>query len=188
MFSDVEIANDALVRLGAEKINSLSEDSENARKVSGIWKISRDKVLVAHPWGFATYRKALEKLSATPAYDLSVYFQYPSNCLRIYEVWPKYANWKREEGSMIASDTDPLYCRYIKRVEDVALWSMGFVTAFTGRLASDLAYPITNSRALATDLKTEYLSVDLPDGKAIDSQEGTEEKHDEEAAWIQERF
>lgn len=188
MPSDVQIANKSLIVLGADEISALSEDAENARKVNGIWEIVRDAVLEEHPWGFATFRTALSKLSDVPVFDFGVYYQKPTDCLRIIETKPKSAIWKFENEDRIASDTDPLYVRYIKRVTDTSKWSAGFVRAFSSKLAAELAYPITNSRTFARDLMDKYENIDLPKAKAMDSQQGTEQKFDDEDDWIIARY
>ncbi len=54
--SDTGIANVALSRLGAERIASISEDTENARLINAVYGTLRDEVLRAHPWNFAIKR------------------------------------------------------------------------------------------------------------------------------------
>ena len=56
MASDLDIANRALSRLGAARINSTGDDTKNARAVSSALATVRDEVLVDHPWNCAVKR------------------------------------------------------------------------------------------------------------------------------------
>ena len=59
MASEVDIANRALQKLGAESIVSLTQDSENARACNLCYEPIRDAELRAHPWNFAIKRASL---------------------------------------------------------------------------------------------------------------------------------
>ena len=50
---DYEIANLALVRIGAERITSLTDGSRNANEINAVFTLIRDEVLRSHPWNFA---------------------------------------------------------------------------------------------------------------------------------------
>lgn len=62
--NDYEIVNLGLVRLGATRITSLSDGSNNANEANAIYTLIRDEVLRAHPWNFATRKQTLEKRAA----------------------------------------------------------------------------------------------------------------------------
>ena len=46
-YSDVGIANLALIRVGAKRITALTEDSEQAIVANAVWQYIRDEVLAA---------------------------------------------------------------------------------------------------------------------------------------------
>ena len=51
---DYDLVNLALVRLGANRITSLSDGSKNANEANAIYALIRDDLLREHPWSFAT--------------------------------------------------------------------------------------------------------------------------------------
>jgi hypothetical protein len=54
--TDLDIANRALSRLGAARIDSLSDDTKNARAANSALEAIREEVLADHPWNCATRR------------------------------------------------------------------------------------------------------------------------------------
>ncbi len=67
MAAELDIVNLALVRLGQKTIASLSEGSVAARTASAIWDMTRQDVLRAFPWNFAT--RYLHKLALSGNYN-----------------------------------------------------------------------------------------------------------------------
>jgi len=89
--SSVGIANIALSKIGAQRIVSFSENTENARLLNAIYGTIRDEVLRAHPWNFAITRTAPALAYSLPnawstgtAYvvgDYVLYLGHPYRCL-----------------------------------------------------------------------------------------------------------
>lgn len=65
MASDLDIANRALSRLGAARINSTGDDTKNARAVASALATVRDEVLVDHPWNCAVKRAVVYATTGT---------------------------------------------------------------------------------------------------------------------------
>jgi hypothetical protein len=83
--SPVQICNAALLKLGAERINSLSESNKRARLFNERYNSIRKEVLRAHPWNFAIRRASLARLPESPAYEYDFQYQLPNDCLRVLE-------------------------------------------------------------------------------------------------------
>ena len=66
--SVVQIVNNALVRIGANAILTLTEDSEAARAANLIYEQVRDSCLRDHVWNFAVNRVELAQNSTAPAF------------------------------------------------------------------------------------------------------------------------
>lgn len=64
MATDVQIANLALRRLGANTITSLTDGSRNATVVNDVYTLLLYELLRSHPWNFATRRAALAQVVA----------------------------------------------------------------------------------------------------------------------------
>lgn len=56
MSSDVDIVNRALSRLGAARIDTINDDTKNARAARSALDVVRFEVLADHPWNCATRR------------------------------------------------------------------------------------------------------------------------------------
>ncbi len=59
--SYAEITNLALVRIGANRITSMTDGSRNANEANAIFQNVADEVLRAHDWSFATHRAGLRQ-------------------------------------------------------------------------------------------------------------------------------
>ncbi len=170
--SEVKVANLALTGLGADRIMSLTEDSENARRVNAIFDLFRDSLLRKHTWNFAIERRDFgAALSNSPEYGFDNYFQIPGDVLRIIEPETSDIKFKRE-GDKIATDEGSFKCLCLIRITDVAKWSEDFVTVFAAKLEAELAYAITRSRTVAAD-KAAVFAVKWRETTGTDAQEGT---------------
>lgn len=61
---DYDVVNLALVRLGANRITSLSDGSKNANEANAIFSYIRDEIMRDHPWSFATRYQTLARVTA----------------------------------------------------------------------------------------------------------------------------
>src|SRR3546814_19099578 len=74
MTTEVSICSNALLRLGADPINSFDEadnfgsNIERARLCANLWPNVRRQVIRSHPWNCATTRVVLSPDAAAPAF------------------------------------------------------------------------------------------------------------------------
>lgn len=154
MASQVDIANRALDKLGAETIVSLDEDSENARVINRQYTIVLDSMLRSHTWNCAKTRVVLAPLAAAPAFDYTYQFQLPADCLR--PLFPKdVTDWSVEKGNvLLTNDGNVLNLLYVSTLPDPNDMDACFVEAFASKLAMECAEKVTQSatkRKLAID-------------------------------------
>lgn len=165
MASDVEIANRALQKLGAERIVALTEDSVNGRAVNSSYATLRQAELRRHRWGFAIERAELAASATAPLFGKQNKFPLPSDFLRLINPDPpqqfSYNNTvsggqtyntnfldRVIEGRFIVTDdTAPLRIRYIKDVTDPNQMDILFREAFAMRIAYELAEELTQSNS-----------------------------------------
>ena len=62
------LCNSALAKIGAARITALDEGSKNANLCAELYERSRDDLLRAHSWNFATARAKLAKKGAAPTF------------------------------------------------------------------------------------------------------------------------
>jgi len=171
MSSFVEIGSNALRLLGDDAITSLTDDTERARLVNGIYEEVRDEVIRAALWNFAMERQVLASLAATPAFRWGYQFQQPSDCLRVVDVFSGDVRIDYVvEGRKILCDTSAVNLLYLKRVTDPNEFDSLFIGAYTAKLAAELAFPITGSNTASEKFWTLY-DRKIREARTIDSQE-----------------
>mgnify|MGYP001610872693 CR=1 FL=1 len=177
MPSDVEIASAALHELGAAAITAFDDDSDRARVVKALYDATRDATLRAHPWNFALVRKARAQDATAPLFKYAFSYTLPTDpyCLRVIRPdWTGLPEWK-VEGRAFLTDAESVSILYISRVVDPERFDALFTEAFTARLASRMAIPITGIRALMEAFYT--LSIQkIAAAQSIDGQEGTPDR------------
>ncbi|SRR5574343_339328 len=167
----VEIVNGSLLLIGANLITSI--DERNGRIMNNFYPGTRDEVISAADWNFATGRAALSRLVAPPLFEFSYQYALPADpyCLRVIELYDSDYIWKIE-GRNLLTDDDTANIRYMQRVTDTALFSSMFVKALQFYLASLGAFPIMRSETLATKYFNMYLGV-ISEARTMNSKEGT---------------
>lgn len=150
--TEVSICNSALIKVGADRINSLSEQNKRARLCNTLYETMRDDVLAAYPWNFAIARAELSQVDDEPIFGFDYIYQLPSDVLRVLEVQEKDYVWKIE-GAYLLSDEGEIQIKYIRREDDVTKFSMMFAEALAYRLAMELAYPLAQNRGLRDSLE-----------------------------------
>jgi hypothetical protein len=174
MSSRISIANVALTGLGAARISSLGEDSENARRLNAIFDYCLDDLLREHPWNFSIKRLKLEQLVEKPLFGYDYIFQLPTACLRVIEV--NDGSYVRDdfkiEDRKLLCDLDTVYIKCILRIEDTNQYSSQFCFVLASRLAAEIAYAVTNNKATA-EMAYQIYQQRLQAAKAADAQESS---------------
>jgi hypothetical protein len=158
MSSDVDIANLALTKLGAQRITALTDDLEQARTMNAIYTLVRDAEIGDHNWSFAAKRAMLAKLTETPVFGYRFLYELPEDCLcvvrvgtsqpgmRRFDYLTRPASDYRLQGRRIETNWDsPLPLLYNSRVTDPTMFDPLFVQALAYRLAMETCEKITQS-------------------------------------------
>lgn len=173
--TEVSICSNALLLLGAQPINSLSEATDRARAASNLYPMVRNYLLRSHPWNCAVKRVALAPDTETPAFDWDFQFTLPSDYMRTLSVGESgmEADFKIEAGKLLCNE-NPAYLRYIFRNENPGTWDDMLVWGCTQAMKAALAYPITQSASLE-DLVEKACEQVLKKARAVDGQDDTPE-------------
>jgi len=159
--SDIAICNLALSHLGQSPIVSLTEANESARALNRIYDITRDTVLRAKDWRFASVKAALAEISDQDIPGWEYIYAYPAKCLCIRKVFydaesqnPAPIEFETLfvpaiNRKVIATNYDEAYIEYTYQVIDPALFDMSFIMAFSFLLAAQIAKPVTGNDDIA---------------------------------------
>jgi hypothetical protein len=183
--SPVKICNNALIKLGAERINALTDDNKRARLCNERYNDLRREVLRCHPWNFALKRVELVKLVTVPEFEFNYEFQLPVDVLRVLRIDESISGGTpftspinfgeakyKIEGRKLLSNDDTVKILYIYDLTDTTKFDANFDDVLATRIAAELAYNLVQSNSLATNLFNLY---DLALGRARtkDGQEGS---------------
>ena len=161
--SEVEICNLALSWLAGNLITSLDDETVEAKLCKANYPLSRDAVLEAGAWTFATKRYALTPEVDEPAWGYGKRFTIPPEIITVLEVTesptkPNGANtldWRRE-GNYIVANVDKVYVKAVFRETQVPRYPPAFVQALAARIAADIAIPLTESREMMQVMEARY--------------------------------
>lgn len=173
MATEIGICNSALLKLGADRITSLSENRRPAILCNEQYPKMRQEVLADHPWNFALKRVELATLDTTPAFEFDYALQLPADCLRVLKLDHPTLDFRVEGRSLLVNETS-VNIKYIYDVTDASVFSPLFAEALAARLAADLAYPLVQSNTLHEQMMVYYEKL-LRKAKAADAQEGKAE-------------
>lgn len=158
--SEVSICNLALQKLGAKRITSLTDDSNNARQCNACYTTLRDKELRVHPWKFAVTRAVLTPLADAPAFDFTYAFPLPSDCLRVLLPNRSNLDWQREtqdgQQVILTNDGNSINLRYISRVTDPTQFDVAFIEALASKIAWNCCEQITQSNEKKAVAEKDY--------------------------------
>ncbi len=168
--SDVDIVNQAIVKVGAETISSLSDSTEVARVFNRIYERVRNDLLYSHPWNFAIKRISIAADATVPIFNWANRFALPSDCLRVLSTDLDDPEEWHVEGAYVVANASTLKIEYIAKVTDVTKYSAGFIEVLSAKLAADACYSLVQSVTLRQQLKDEYKE-SLRQARSFDAQE-----------------
>lgn len=178
MASEVEICNLALGWLGQDRITSLNDPVKEAELCKINYPLLRDAVLEEGWWQFAFKQAKLPKLVVGPVAHAGNYFQVPPDHIRILRCDDGSGDYRimwNREADKVRAITDILYIDYIFRVVDTSKFSQGFTQALAGRIAAELAMPITNSADMQTAMWKLY-GAKVASGLNLDNMQGRQQR------------
>jgi len=169
MPSRVQVCCMALGMVGAEVIESLTADTEAARKSNLYLDQVIEEVLRAYPWNCAKVRVSLAQEVTTPAFGFAYIYSLPADCVKVLKTEYTDIAYKILRGKLY-TDEDTMVVEYTARI-DVNEMDGLCRSAVIAKLASYLAFSIGNSTSLREELEGIYEKA-LLKAAISDSQEG----------------
>ena len=156
--SKVAIANGALQRLGAKRIESLTQDHPNARSMNAAF----DRVVRAeirrYGWSFAIKRESVAADANDPTWGDWNRYSLPNDSLRLLRDNESGLNvdWRVEGQYILSKDAAPLQFRYLAHIEDPNFYDSLFIEAVECKLALVTCEEITGSTSKKESVKDDY--------------------------------
>lgn len=158
--SKASIVNRALAILGANRITSLTDDTQESKSANNVYEGSLKSILSECLWNFATKRANLNMLTTKPAWGGQNMFELPSDMVRIFETRSNDAY--TIEGNKLITSAGSFGIKYTYPCENDSIYPAYFVDAFAYRLAADMCYDLTNSASRTNELLDIYTGHYLP--------------------------
>lgn len=155
-----DVYNLALTYLGAQTVQSPTENSRNARALSGVYDITRQSELRKKPsWNFSIKMAQLPASSTTPLFDRAYSYPLPSDFLAMHEPYPESNNndrdWVIQNGQIYTND-NAINLRYVSDVTDVSKMDPLFQKSLAAQLAVTTCDTITQSNSKLQANQTRY--------------------------------
>ena len=147
--TDVDFVNRALIMLGEEKINSLTDEDDNSVICATIYEAVRDEVLGKYPWRCLLKKGQLAQLVTAPINEWSYAYQLPSD--RVGEIRTVFNSseigakpFKDYEilGNQLLTDAEEVWVEYPYLINE-SDFPAHIRTLIVFVLAARLAEPIT---------------------------------------------
>lgn len=160
MSSKVDVANQALTMIGADRIISFGDDTTEADVMNTVYEPVKRAFLRSYPWNCASRRARLAQLAETPENEYQYQFALPDDNLRILKVyqgdriatrdWDEYSEFRIEGKKLLCNRTN-IYVLYIMDIPETDL-DPHCEMALVAKLAAEAAYPIQGSPGNQTNL------------------------------------
>jgi hypothetical protein len=177
--SDIAVANYALQKLGADRVESFDQNHPNARSVKAVFDTIKRAELRRYTWGFATRRAILAKDTAQTLWGTHNRFTTPTGFIRLIfdDETGQRTDWALESDAtdtlfIITDDEAPLYIKYIHEVKAANLYDPLFENAFATKMAFEMCEEVTGSGGRKASLKDDYKTA-IAEAKRVGSIEKT---------------
>ena len=144
-----EIANRALLKLGANTLSSFEEATSQSTITAQIYESFVKSLLTRSNWHFAMKKQQLTKLAAVPINEWSFKYTIPVDVLKLRAIWRSDQinvlstdEYEIFETRNLYSNHTSLWADYIYRIDE-SYWPYFFTEFVVSALAAQLAMPIT---------------------------------------------
>lgn len=149
--NDIALCSRALIRIGAAPITSFNDGTAESEIAGALYDSTRDALLSAYPWTFATGQIALTQLGTPPIADYSFAFGLPNDYLRAISAGSntkgRGLNYRIARGEL-HTNASAAVLTYIFR-PDESEFPPYFDQALIARLSAEFTIPVTESTSRA---------------------------------------
>ena len=167
----VSICNGALSLMGADRISSITENTEEAVVCNDRYEHVRDSVLQLYPWNCCIFRRILSIDVVAPAFVYRYQFVLPTSprCLTVISV-EETDDWIIENEHLV-TDSDKISIVYLGRVTDASKYPPHLAELISSRLATEISYKLVGDVQIQ-QMCTNVYNYKLREAIEIDSKHG----------------
>jgi len=168
----IGLCSRALLKIGATPIAAFDEGTAEAEVAAGLYGPTRDALLSARPWSFATAQATLPRLADAPVADYDYAFQLPADFLRALSAGAgskgRGLDYRISGRTLHAAGTG-VVLTYIRRPAEEDFPPF-FDQALIARLAAEFCIPLTENTSRADSLHT-LAEAEFRRARLIDAQQ-----------------
>lgn len=154
-FTAVQICSNALIRLGAQPIQSFDEGTDIATTCDTIYSMKKEYMLAAYPWRFTKNFIQLSRLTLAPTAQWTYQFALPADRITaglptVYTTNQTYAIPVQDYtiiGDVLMSHLPELWVEYQAMVDE-SLWAPYFIELMTYVMMDELCFNVTDNASL----------------------------------------
>ena len=179
--SGTSICNQALGRIGANRINDLDDTTDTKPEAIQCrlhYEPTRDALLRSHWWRFAAGRATLSQDTVDPAFEYDHQFILPTDFMALRSIYGDNYTTRRNlrysvaiEGSRILTDESTIQIRYTKKITDASKFDPLFVKMLSLLLSDELIGPLAGGDKGIQDKIDRKIASLMPRVRAMDRQE-----------------
>lgn len=170
--NDVALCSRALIRIGAAPITSFADGTAESEIAGALFAPTRDALLSAYAWSFASEQSVLNLLSESPIADYQNAFQLPNNFLRAISAGQggrgRGLHYRIAKGAL-HTDASDVVLSYIFRPEEEE-FPPYFDMVVIARLAAEFCIPVTENTSRA-DALYRMADIEFARARQIDAQQ-----------------
>ena len=167
ILSQLDIVNQALIKLGVQTISSLTDESEQARVVTASYNMLLHEVLSSAAWSFAIKQKELHALAEPPLFRYSTQYLLPSDCIKLLEVHlpPKpvitdfqtsQKQYAIQNNKILTNVENGIGLVYVSDAIDPSEFSSSFSAALACKIAAHLSEALTAKAGMRDRAERDY--------------------------------
>lgn len=172
--SDIALCARALIKIGAAPIQSFTDGTAESEIAGALYDHSRDALLSAYAWSFATAQTQLSQLAQEPTADYKYAYALPNDFLRALSAGGagrgRGLNY-RLTGGVLHTDAPDVVLTYIFRPDESA-FPPYFDQALIARLAGEFTIPVTENTSRSETMLT-IAEREFARARQIDAQQDT---------------
>lgn len=164
--SNIVICNLALLKIGAQKISALTDNTAEADACEFFYARTLQAILQEYDWPFATVAADLGAATETEVSGWSYEYDLPADCLRPIRLEEEGEDGSGNDGpagiddlekyeirgTKLLTDLEDAWLIYVQDFTDTTAFPLAFEDALVHKLASELAMPLTGNPDIARDL------------------------------------
>ena len=171
----IGLCSRALIKIGAAAITSFNDGTAEAEVADALFGSTRDALLSANSWSFATGQATLARLAEPPLADYGAAHALPVNFLRALSAGSGGSGRGldyRIIGPNLHCDADQVTLTYIYRPPEEA-YPPFFDQMLIARLSAEFCLPLTENSSRAEAL-LKLAEMEFRRARLIDSQQDTQ--------------